>query len=99
MPRQLIYEDKAKLDIIEIWSGRAKFSRRSANELIDAIEARIHLLPTLPDLGRSRPEAGDPSIRFVSVEGHRVAYAYDDDAVHVLRVVHGSLDLSTLSYT
>lgn len=58
----------------------------------DTYEARLKRglrnLATFPEMGRARTDLG-PGLRSFPIEHHLVIYRVDDDAVRVVRIVHG----------
>jgi len=87
------------------WSGRARSDLRAAVEYIrrdsPASAARFldkglgaaRSLENFPDRGSVVEDLDDPDVRQLWIGRYRLLYEARDEAVWVLRVVHGSRDL------
>ncbi len=99
---------KAEADLDEIWwyvateSGSAEVARRQ----LAAITSRFLLLAHHPRLGRARDYDLGAGRRSYPVDRYVIIYQISltldsqihDDDVHILRVVHGSRDMESISY-
>ena len=93
MPR-LTRSVLAERDLFEIWRfGHERWGEERADRYLDQLEAVLKLLIDHPALGRSRDELQD-GYRSLPVGQHVAFYALRGDGVHVVRVLHGSVDPS-----
>lgn len=85
--------DRAEQDLMEIWSYIAIESPRAADRLLDRIEERTRQLAHLPSSAVARDELGS-GIRSLVVERYLVFYRVSENAVSILRVLHGHRDIA-----
>jgi toxin ParE1/3/4 len=88
----VILTDQSQDDLREIVSfiacDSSERARRFGNELIDQALS----IGNFPEIGRTVPELGDPSVREIIHGSYRIVYEllHDPDAVYVLRFWHGA---------
>lgn len=92
-PARIVRRAQVEEDLISIWSRVAIDDMSAADRLLDKMEARWRLLATQPRSGRSREDLG-PDIRQVVVGNYLVLYRLDDDALVILRVLHGHRNIA-----
>lgn len=85
----------AHLDVLELWLHIARHDMRAADRLVEEIDAKCDLLAQMPELGRRRDELL-PGLRSLAVRGYVIIYRPAPDGIYVLRVIHGSRDLTQL---
>lgn len=68
----------------------------AADRLLDSITHRFHMLATHPNIGRARDEDLRPGLRSLPVGEYIIIHRIQDEDVLVLRVRHGSRDITTL---
>ena len=68
----------------------AFYARRFAERIV----LSTRRLQSFPESGRMIPEAEDPTLREIIVQGYRVMYRLEPDRVLVLAVMHGSRDVA-----
>lgn len=85
---------QAENDLIEIWAYVAIHDMAAADALLDRIEARWRLLATQPRSGRTRDDL-KVGLRQVTTGNYLTFYHLQDDALVVLRVLHGSRDIGS----
>ena len=78
-----------------MWGYIARESRTAADRVYDRIVERIFDLADFPDIGPARPEIV-ADLRSLRVMDYIVLYRVEPDRVVIVRVVHGSRDLTTL---
>jgi toxin ParE1/3/4 len=91
--RNLVIREQARLDLLEIWNFIAERSRDAADRVGEELEAAILDLLDAPGHGHVRIELASEKYRFWRVYSYLIAYRYDEEALTVVRVVHGSRDL------
>ena len=75
-------------DLIAIWLHIAHDSEVAADRLLDRIEARWQQLATYPFSGAPRDDIS-PGIRHLVVGDYLTLYRVGDDAIEIIRVLHG----------
>ncbi len=70
-------------------------SREVALRFLDAIERKIAIYATQPELGARRPDLG-PEVRCFPVGSYIVFYRPRENDIEVLRVLHGSRDIPSV---
>ena len=91
--REITRSALAERDLFEIWRhGYERWGEEQADRYLDQLETGLRSLSVHPELGRSREEirAGYRSLR---VGRHIAFYLVRELDVHVVRVLHGSVDL------
>ena len=88
---------RARVDIRDIWHYIAERNLPAADRVLDAIERIFHLLASHPMMGRERPELS-PGIRSFVVMSWVVFYRVREDAIEVIRVLHGARDLDAIDF-
>jgi toxin ParE1/3/4 len=78
--------------LIAIWLHVARDSEAAADRLLDRIEARWRQLATYPFLGAPRDDIA-PGIRHLVVGDYLTLYRVDDDAIEIIRVLHGKRNI------
>lgn len=91
--KAIIVEPAADDDLINILAFIAIDSQSNADRVVDRIDAKLRLLAEMPRAGRPRPELGE-GVRSVVAFRFVVFYRVDPHAVRILRVLHGSQDVT-----
>jgi len=86
----------ASEDLQQLEDFIARDSVLHAVNFIDRIVESAEKLKESPQVGRVVPEFGQPELRELIFRGYRIVYLFKNDAVTVLRVVHGARDLAEL---
>jgi toxin ParE1/3/4 len=84
----IIRAARAEDDLITIWLHIGRDNEVAANRLLDRFEARWQQLATHPFSGAPREDIA-PGIRHLVVGEYLTLYRVTDDAVEVVRVLHG----------
>jgi toxin ParE1/3/4 len=89
---------KARDDLDGIWEYiiRKSGSEASADQQIDAITGRFHLLARHPKIGRGRDEDLGPGTRSFPVDDYVIVYDVHGEDVRILRVAHGRRNIAAL---
>jgi toxin ParE1/3/4 len=95
MAREVIWAESASDDLAEVASYIAKdsafYAAAVVRELIDAARS----LDLFAQHGRIVPEYSDAAIRELLVRDYRLVYEVSEQAIYVLRIVHGARHLPT----
>ena len=93
----VVQSARARADLLRIWLYIAEDSEPAADRLLQAIEGKILLLATFPEMGSPRDDIR-PDIRCLVHGRYLVFYRYEavDDQVRILTVVEGERDLPDL---
>lgn len=86
---------QARQDLIAIWEYIADDNPASADRLLDTLDARINRLAEHPLLGPARPDIRR-DLRYLVCDNYLVLYRVLDDAVEVVRVLHGARNLTAI---
>lgn len=84
------------MDLLETWHFIAQHSIDNANKVTDAIDAAVRDLQTMPGIGHRRDDVRDLSYRFWAVYSYIIAYRFNDEALTIVRVIHGARDFRRL---
>jgi toxin ParE1/3/4 len=97
--KRLIIAPSASSDLREIHDFIAEDNADAASRWIDMLIDRFDLLRSQPGIGRQRDEI-TPGYRSVA-EGDYIIFfrKCEDDAIEVVRVIHGKRDLSKIEFT
>ncbi|MBL8069674.1 MAG: type II toxin-antitoxin system RelE/ParE family toxin [Nitrospira sp.] len=93
---RLEWTDPAVADLENIQAYVARDSPEYAQALIDRLIMSVEQLAPFPTSGRRVPEASDPRIRELLVEGYCLIYRVRRGNIQVLAVVHGARSLSRI---
>lgn len=94
---KVVWTEPAETDLDELFDYIARDAPIYAEQHIDRILEAVVKLTDIPRVGRKVPEAYSENIRELIVQSQRVIYSIDDeqDAVHILALVHVRQDLAT----
>lgn len=87
----------AGTDLHEIEDFIARDSVLHAITFVDRIVEVAETLLKTPHIGRVVPEFNRQDLREIIFRGYRIVYLVQNDAVLILRVVHGARDLLKLT--
>jgi toxin ParE1/3/4 len=90
----IVRTDRVDEDLIAIWLSIAGYNPIAADHVLDAIESRWRQLAYHPYSGIARDEIA-PGIRHLVVGQYLTLYRIHDDAVQIVRVLHGRRDISS----
>ena len=88
----IVRNARAEEDLIAIWLHVARDNEAAADRLLDRIEARWQQLATYPHSGASRDDIA-PGIRHLIVGEYLILYRAGEDAIEIVRVLHGRRDI------
>jgi toxin ParE1/3/4 len=88
---------QARADLRNIWNYIVKESGNvlAANNVIDAISQRFHLISQYPRIGRARDDLR-PGLRSFPVRQYLIHYVVDDEDVEIMHVIHGRRDIDRI---
>ena len=90
--------DQAKDDLREIWySIASRRDERTADRLVTQILDKCHSHAQFPESGRLREEIS-PGLRSFPVRPYMVFFRPFDDAILILRILHGHRDLKRITF-
>lgn len=84
----IVRNTRTEDDLIAIWLHVARDSEAAADRLLDRIEARWQQLATYPHSGAARDDIA-PGIRHLIVGEYLILYRVREDAIEIVRVLHG----------
>ena len=83
-------------DMTEIWTRIARDNPFAADKLIRRLDEEFHAISANPDIGLRQDEIR-PGLRCKPIrKWYLIFYEVGEDAVHILRVLHGARDYSSL---
>lgn len=88
---------RAFADLIEIWEYIADDSPASATRFLGLVEDTLDGLARQPSMGRARDELAD-HLRSFPIGRYVVYYLPLDDGIDLVRMLHGSRDISDLDF-
>lgn len=90
--RRLDFTDDARSDLRSILRyGRRTWGERQGRSYTEQLNSAVQDLTRFPELGQIRDDLA-PGLRSWVVQQHVVYYRADDQAVTVIRVLHGTMD-------
>jgi toxin ParE1/3/4 len=89
---RVVRTDIADCDLLQIYRYIADHNTAAADGLVHEIDRRLQQVARFPFMGRARPRLG-AGVRSVLVGSYVVFYLVRDDAVVVLRIIHGNRDI------
>ncbi len=92
---QVTRTEQAELDLIDILVFLGRFGQRVADRFSDALDRACQLRAQFPQMGDACEELG-PGVRRFPVDSYVVYYRPTDGGIEVLRVMHGSRNVTSL---
>ncbi len=86
------YSPAAEADLDAILDDLNRKDPAVAARYAAEFEQKGHALSQFPEIGRSRPEIA-PNLRSTLVRSYVIFYRAEGDAVQILRILHGKMDL------
>lgn len=86
----------ARQDLAEIWDFIAQDDPKRATKFLRELEATFVTLAEIPLMGRTRLELGE-DVRSLAQSNYIIYYIPWADGIDILRVLHGSRDITRLS--
>ena len=93
MPLRITFTAEAEKDVDDAIDFVSMDNPTAAGGLAERIEKSLRLLAERPYLGRQAPETGQPGMRRMAVPPYVVFYFVGQQAVQVVRVLHGARQL------
>ena len=91
---RVVHSDRAEADLVDILVYLRERDPKAADRFEDEFEAKCQVLSMFPLMGRSRKELA-PRLRSSVVSPYVVYYLPVDGGVLVVRVLHGSRDITS----
>jgi toxin ParE1/3/4 len=92
---QIRISPRASADLTEIWSYIADDSAANADAFIDKLDETIQMLANQSGAGRRREELA-PGILSFPFGRYVIFYRGNQDAIEIVRVLHGARDIQTI---
>lgn len=93
--KRILRTPAAEQDLVDIWCSIALDAPNAADRVFDGLVDRIQQLAEFPELGAARSEV-DPAARCLIEGNYLILYRLRDDAVEIVRIIHGARDLTDL---
>ncbi|MBN2736073.1 MAG: type II toxin-antitoxin system RelE/ParE family toxin [Spirochaetales bacterium] len=85
----VIWSDRAKNSLRQIYDFIATDSTYYAKEVILKIIGETDKLVELPNIGRIVPETNNEKIREVFVYSYRLIFKVENESINILNIIHG----------
>jgi len=82
-------------DLAEIWNYIAEDSETRADDFVDAIDRKFHVLAVQPKLGRERDDLAE-GLRSFPVGRYIIFYLALMDGIEIVRVLHGARNIDSI---
>ena len=90
--RKIHVSELAESDLIDIWQySFEEWGEIQADKYLDQLDSGIRKLAHNPELGMKRDYVRD-GCRVLFIGSHAAYYTATPDTVHIIRVLHGSMD-------
>lgn len=93
----LLFTNKARQDLLDIWRYIAVQNPIIADKVFDRLENACQPLRHSPHLGRLRPEIGE-NVRCLVIDRWLVLYRVIKVGVEIVRIVDGARDLTQFDW-
>ena len=90
---RIIRAPAAEIDAVEIWVYIALDNPAAADRLLEKFDQMFVTLSLQPHLGKS-VEILAPGLRFIPIGSYLVFYRPIDEGVEIVRLLHGSRDIT-----
>lgn len=98
MTSRVRHTTRARDDLLGIWLDIAADDPAAADRFYDRLEARIGILETFAEAGRSRPDI-DPAARTLVEYPYLILYRLIPEGAQIVRVVHGARHIDRLLFS
>jgi toxin ParE1/3/4 len=92
---QVTRSDQAELDLIDILVYLGRYGQRAVDRFAAEVDRVCQLLAQFPEMGDPCEELG-PGVRRFPVGSYVIYYRPIDGGIEVLRVIHGSRNITSL---
>ena len=92
---ELRLTEQAEADLDTLWAYIAADNVTAADRMVDAVLEASRLHTRFPSMGQRRDEL-QPGLRCFVVSPYVIFYRSVEDALEVLRIVHGARDVISL---
>jgi len=89
---KVLLSDKASGDLLRIYCYIAERNPAAAEALVQRIDQKFDQLSELPFIGRERSSLA-PGLRSVIVGNHLIFYTVGLEAITIVRVIDGRMDI------
>lgn len=93
--KSLIVSPSARANLREIWDYVAGENIEAADALLESFHEKFELLRATPGAGRQRDDLQEGLCSF-PVGRYMIFYRVAEDAVEIVRVLHGARDVNAL---
>ena len=91
---KISWTDTAIADLRNIKGFIAKDSPYYAARFVEKVLGAVENLESFPNIGRTVPEAGDPTIRELIFQHYRIIHKCSPSVIEVLTLLHEKRDIS-----
>jgi toxin ParE1/3/4 len=91
----VIRSEQAEQDVADILAYLGERNPDAADRLAEAIDARCARIANFPEIGRSRDDLA-PGLRSVVIDRYVLFYRASEEAISMVRVLHGARDIDRI---
>ena len=95
-PRDLVFSGPAETDLAGIWDYIATDNIATADNVVRRIHERLNHLCDFPFSARFDPRF---DAHLLPLPPYIIAYTVDDDAIRIVRIIHGRRDIEGIFHT
>jgi toxin ParE1/3/4 len=89
---KIFISEKAKKDLLQIFSYAAERNQLAADSFIERIDSKFEQLSRFPFIGRERTSLAE-GLRSVVVRMHVIFYTVESEQMTIVRVIDGRMDV------
>ena len=90
--KRFVISPVARRDLREIWDYIGKENPTAADNLLESFHEKFEILVSMPEMGRQRDDV-ESGLRSFPVGRYLIFYNLLEDAIEIVRVLHGSRNL------
>lgn len=96
MKANIIINEKANQDLLQIKWYIEKDSKFYANKTVDEINKRIENLLLVPEMGKVIDK--DENIRQIIYKSYKILYKFNSNNIYILHIIHHSRNILNLNF-
>lgn len=96
MKANIIINEKANQDLLQIKWYIEKDSKFYANKTVDEINKRIENLLLFPEMGKVIDK--DENIRQIIYKSYKILYKFNSNNIYILHIIHHSRNILNLNF-
>ena len=89
---KIFISERAKRDLLQIFSYVAERNQFAADNIIEAIDSKFEQLSRFPFIGRERTSLAE-GLRSIVARTHLIFYTVERERITIVRVIDGRMDV------